>query len=105
MKSNLTVAAGILAVVLIAAFVNTNRAAVHDMGTPTESVGVHGDLRVSYEMITRSTGSSAELTTPITDQPCAAIEFRDRYIVLKYKAGGGRILPIADTRNIRWEGK
>jgi hypothetical protein len=103
MKTNATIVSGILALVLIAVFVNTNRAAVRDLGSGAELQGVRGDLKVSYEMVTRS-GDSVS-TTPVADQACSAVEFHEQYVVLRYKVGGGRLLPLEQFRNLRWDGK
>ncbi len=80
-------------------FVATNQAAVRDASAIGEAPSVRGDLKVFYDLATgERDGSKGE------DQ-CLAIEFHQEYLVLRHKIGGGRVVPIQQIRNLRWEGK
>lgn len=91
--------AAVCVTILMAAFVAKNQAAVHDAGAASEPPSVKGDLKVSSELVlSDKDGSSA------TEQ-CSAIEFHQEFVVLKLKAGGGRVIPVRQIKTLRWEGK
>jgi hypothetical protein len=91
----------IVLVILLAVFVTTNHAAIREASVTTEQPSVKGDLKVFYEL---QTGTGEKATTA-SEVPCTAIEFHPEYLVLKFKASGGRIIPISQISSFRWEGK
>ena len=90
---------GIVVLVLFAAFVGVNQAAVHDASpTAPEAPSVKGELKAFYEV----NGESGHSDKGVL---CSVIEFHPEYLVIKEKLGGGEVLPLAQIHSFRWEGK